>query len=206
MVRCNTCGPNLGGMDRLLPWLRKSGWAYILLAVALAGLGWRLAGRAPTATQPQTHAVATIAPREPTAMVVHVTGAVRKPGVYRLADGGRVIQAIKVAGGPTGAADLAAINLAAPLQDGQQVLVPARLVAAAGGQGRAAPPAVGGPVSLSSATADQLDSLDGIGPTLAARIVAWRDQHGGFASIDQLMDVPGIGQTRLDAIRSKLTP
>lgn len=156
-------------MDRLLPWLRKSGWAYILLAVALAGLGWRLAGRAPTATQPQTHAVATIAPREPTAMVV-------------------------------------AINLAAPLQDGQQVLVPARLVAAAGGQGRAAPPAVGGPVSLSSATADQLDSLDGIGPTLAARIVAWRDQHGGFASIDQLMDVPGIGQTRLDAIRSKLTP
>lgn len=139
-------------------------------------------------------------------MVVHVTGAVRKPGVYRVADGGRVIQAIKVAGGPTGAADLAAINLAAPLQDGQQVLVPARLVAAAGGQGRATPPAVGGPVSLSSATADQLDSLDGIGPTLAARIVAWRDQHGGFASIDQLMDVPGIGQTRLDAIRSKLTP
>jgi competence protein ComEA len=138
-------------------------------------------------------------------MVVHVTGAVRKPGVYRIPDGGRVIQAIKVAGGPTGAADLAAINLAAPLQDGQQVLVPARPVAGAAGQGRTAPTAVGGPVSLSSATAEQLDALDGIGPTLAARIVAWRDQHGGFASIDQLMDVPGIGQTRLDAIRSKLT-
>ena len=139
-------------------------------------------------------------------MVVHVTGAVRTPGVYRVPDGGRVIQAIKVAGGPTGAADLAAINLAAPLQDGQQVLVPARIATVAGGQGRATTPAAGGPVSLSSATAEQLDSLDGIGPTLAARIVAWRDQHGGFASIDQLMDVPGIGQTRLDAIRSKLTP
>ena len=192
-------------MERLLPWLRRSGWAYILLAVALAGLGWRIASRAPTATQPQARSVATIAPREPTAMVVHVTGAVRKPGVYRVPDGGRVIQAIKVAGGPTGAADLAAINLAAPLQDGQQVLVPARIAAVAGGQGRATTPAAG-PVSLSSATAEQLDSLDGIGPTLAARIVAWRDQHGGFASINQLMDVPGIGQTRLDAIRSKLTP
>ena len=149
--------------------------------------------------------VATIAPREPTAVFVHVTGAVRKPGVYRVPDGGRVLQAIRVAGGPTGAADLTAINLAAPLQDGQQVLVPARVAAAAKG-GVTAPASVGGPVSLSSATAEQLDTLDGIGPTLAARIVAWRDQHGGFASIDQLMDVPGIGQTRLDAIRSKLTP
>lgn len=191
-------------MERLLPWLRRSGWAYILVAVALAGLGWRIAGRAPAATQPQTRAVATIAPREPTVMLVHVTGAVRKPGVYRVPDGGRVIQAIKVAGGATGAADLTAINLAAPLQDGQQVLVPARVPAVA--RAGTTSPAGGGPVSLSSATAEQLDSLDGIGPTLAARIVAWRDQHGGFASIDQLMDVPGIGQTRLDAIRSKLTP
>jgi competence protein ComEA len=193
-------------MDRLLPWLRKSGWAYILLAVALAGLAWRIAGRVPAATQPQTRAVATIAPREPTVTFVHVAGAVRKPGVYRVLDGGRVLQAIKLAGGATGAADLTAINLAAPLQDGQQVLVPTRVSAAVAGAGPAPPAAGSGPVSLSSATVDQLDALDGIGPTLAARIVAWRAEHGGFASLDQLMDVPGIGQTRLDAIRSKLTP
>ncbi len=114
-------------------------------------------------------------------------------------------QAIRLAGGPTRAADLTAVNLAAPLQDGQQVLVPVRVVAVAGG---AQPPATGGAgvVSLSSATVEQLDALDGIGPTLAARIVGWRAQHGGFASVDQLMDVPGIGQARLDAIRSRLTP
>jgi competence protein ComEA len=61
-------------------------------------------------------------------------------------------------------------------------------------------------VSLSSATVEQLDALDGIGPTLAARIVAWRAQHGGFSSVDGLLDVPGIGQSRLDAIRGKVTP
>lgn len=193
-------------MDRLLPWLRRSGWAYILLAVALAGLGWRIAGRTPAPSQPQTRAVAAIAPREPTASFVHVAGAVRKPGVYRVPEGGRVLQAIRLAGGATGAADLTAINLAAPLQDGQQVLVPVRVSAAVAGAGPTPPVAGSGPVSLSSATVAQLDSLDGIGPTLAARIVAWRAEHGGFASLDQLMDVPGIGQARLDAIRSKLTP
>jgi competence protein ComEA len=193
-------------MERLLPWLRTSGWAYVVLAVALAGLGWRVASR-PASTQPPAPIAATITPREPTQMVVHVTGAVRRPGVYRVADGGRVQDAIREAGGPRATADLTSINLAAPLQDGQQVLVPAKVVSVGGG-GTPAGAGVGssGPVSLSTATVEQLDALDGIGPTLAARIVAWRDQHGGFASVDQLTDVPGIGQTRLDAIRAKLTP
>jgi competence protein ComEA len=194
-------------MDRLLPWLRKSGWAYILLAVALAGLGWRIASRPPAATQPQgPPTAATISPRSPVPKVVHVTGAVRKPGVYEVPEDGRVQLALRLAGGPTGQADLAAINLAAPLQDGQQVLVPTRVASVAGVPAAGNPGAGGGPISLSSATADQLDALDGIGPTLAARIVAWRNEHGGFASVDQLLDVPGIGQTRLDAIRAKLTP
>ncbi len=193
-------------MERLLPWLRKSGWAYVLLAVALAGLGWRLAGSAAGPTQPRAQAAATIASRPAQAFVVHVAGAVRKPGVYRIPDGGRVQQAIRLAGGATAKADLAAINLAAPLQDGQQVLVPARVVAVAGGAGSASSSASGAPISLSTATVEQLDSLDGIGPTLAARIVDWRTRHGGFASVDQLMDVPGIGQARLDAIKSGLTP
>ena len=192
-------------MERLLPWLRRSGWAYVLLAVALAGLGWRLAGSTSSPTQPQSRAVATIERSQPDPMLVHVAGEVRKPGVYRVLDGGRVQQAIRLAGGPTQGADLTSVNLAAPLQDGQQVLVPARVVAPPGG---AHIPVTGGggPVSLSSATVEQLDALDGIGPTLAARIVAWRAERGGFASVDQLMDVPGIGQARLDAIRSRLTP
>lgn len=188
----------------MLPWLRRSGWAYVLLAIALAGLGWRLAGSGSSSTQPQSRA-ATIERRQPDPILVHVAGAVRKPGVYRVVDGGRVQQAIRLAGGPTRGADLTSVNLAAPLQDGQQVLVPARVIAVAGGA-QTSVTGSGGPVSLSSATVEQLDALDGIGPTLAARIVAWRAERGGFASVDQLMDVPGIGQARLDAIRSRLTP
>ncbi len=192
-------------MDRLVPWLRRSGWAYLLLAVALGALAWRIAGRSPAATQPDSSRPAVVAQRPPTELLVHVAGAVRKPGVYRIAGDGRVIQAIRLAGGPTPLAELGLVNLAAPLQDGQQVLVPRRAATAAagstGGGGLAS-----GPVSLSSATVEQLDALDGIGPTLAARIVAWRAQHGGFSSVDGLLDVPGIGQTRLDAIRGKVTP
>ena len=192
-------------MDRLVPWLRRSGWAYLLLAVALAALAWRIADRTPAPSQPDASRPAVVTPREPTELFVHVAGVVRKPGVYRIAGDGRVIQAIRLAGGPTPVADLGLVNLAAPLQDGQQVLVPRRAAiataGAAGGGGAAS-----GPVSLSSATVEQLDALDGIGPTLAARIVDWRTQHGGFSSVDGLLDVPGIGQSRLDAIRGKVTP
>lgn len=192
-------------MDRLIPWLRRSGWAYLLLAVVLGVLAWRIAGRSPSPTQPDAARPAAIAQRPPAELLVHIAGAVRKPGVYRIAGDGRVIQAIRLAGGPTPAADLGLVNLAAPLQDGQQVLVPRRAVTAAGSPA-GGPGAASGPVSLSSATVEQLDALDGIGPTLAARIVAWRTQHGGFSSVDGLLEVPGIGQSRLDAIRGRVTP
>lgn len=195
----------MGCVDRLVPWLRRSGWAYLLLAVALAALAWRVTGRTPGPTQPDAARPAVVTPREPIELFVHVAGAVRRPGVYRIAGDGRVIQAIRLAGGPTPAADLGLVNLAAPLQDGQQVLVPARAGTVAAGTGAGAGGA-GGPVSLSSATAEQLDALDGIGPTLAARIVAWRAQHGGFSSVEQLLDVPGIGATRLEALHGKVTP
>lgn len=198
-------------MDRLLPWLRRSGWAYVLAAVALALVAWRLGagggGGQPdpggaTATAP----VAVAAP--PTARaLVHVAGEVRRPGVYRVAAGARAIQAIRRAGGPTPRADLSALNLAAPVQDGQQVLIPRRApagVTAAAGPGATA--STGGTISLSSATAQDLEALDGIGPTLAARIVEWRTTNGGFASVDQLLDVPGIGPARLEALRARVTP
>jgi competence protein ComEA len=195
-------------MDRLLPWLRRSGWAYVAAAVALALVAWRLGpGAGGGGGQPPAGAAtAPVQVAEPPAQraVVHVAGEVRRPGVYRVAGGDRVIEALRRAGGPTRRADLSALNLAAPVQDGQQVLIPPRAPrgapAGAGAGGRS------GPISLSSATEADLDELDGIGPTLAGRIVEWRRAHGGFASIDQLLDVPGIGPARLEAIRPHVVP
>jgi len=143
-------------------------------------------------------------------LVVHVAGAVRRPGVYRLADGARVADAVRRAGGPGPRATVDLINLAARLRDGQQVVVPA--AAGAGGPaaatgGAASVGAAGGPpLSLGSATAEQLADLDGIGPTLAERIVALRTERGGFAAISDLADVEGIGEQRLAALEQALVP
>ena len=138
------------------------------------------------------------------ALVVHVAGAVRQPGVYRLRAGARVSDAVKRAGGARRRADLGAVNLAAELQDGRQVLVPVRpkgggaAVAAAGGL------APGVPLDLNTATVEQLDELDGIGPATAQQIVSYREAHGGFGSVEELDQVPGIGETRLAALRDKV--
>ena len=195
-------------MERLVPWLRRSGWAYIVLAIALAGLAWRVASSRPQITQPRTAPGPVAIASRPASdvLVVHVAGAVKRPGLYRLPPEARVADALRRAGGPRQSADLTALNLAAPIADGQQVLVPARAGPGGGVGGGSSPAVGGGPVSLSSATAEQLDALDGIGPTLAARIVAWRTEHGGFSSVDQLLEVPGIGQTRLESIRERVTP
>ncbi len=139
---------------------------------------------------------------------VHVAGAVRQPGVYRLRVGARVRDAVRRAGGAAAGGDVNAINLAAKLVDGQQVVVPRQLAAAGGAAG---PPgaAVGGaagPVSLGTATVEQLDTLDGIGPAIAAKIVKWRTDHGGFRSVDDLAEVPGIGPKKLEALRAQVTP
>lgn len=135
------------------------------------------------------------------ALIVDVSGAVRRPGLVRLRDGDRVGDAVKAAGGPARGADLDTVNLAAQVADGQQVLVP--LLAAAGGAGASGSV---GPISLGAATAEQLDGLDGIGPGLASKIVEYRSQHGGFSSVDQLGDVPGIGDKRLESLRAQLQP
>jgi competence protein ComEA len=146
-------------------------------------------------------------PRQATTALVHVAGAVRSPGVYRLRDGERVQDAVRRAGGPRAGADLNAINLAAKVADGQQVVVPRRGAAGAApvGAGTGEP---GGPpqapVSLNSATAEQLDTLDGVGPATASKILEYRRQHGGFRSIDDLGEIPGIGPKRLAALRGKV--
>lgn len=137
-------------------------------------------------------------------VVVDVTGAVARPGVYRMPAGSRVNDAVQRAGGATGRAELEAVNLAARLADGQQVVVPERgpggTVAAAGAG------AEEGPISLGTATVEQLDTIDGIGPVTAADIVEFRDQHGGLASVDQLDQVSGIGPATMESLRARLQP
>jgi competence protein ComEA len=137
-------------------------------------------------------------------VVVDVTGAVARPGVYRLPAGSRVEDAVRRAGGATAKAELEAINRAARLADGQQVVVPERapggLAAATGAAGEE------GPISLGTATVEQLDTIDGIGPVTAEKIVEFRDGQGGLASVDQLDEVSGIGPATMESLRARLQP
>jgi competence protein ComEA len=142
----------------------------------------------------------------PTVMlIVDVAGAVRAPGVYEFVEGDRVIDAIERAGGSMPKADLSLLNLAAPLADGTQILVPKSGPAGAGVPGGAAPGSTSGLVNINSASATELESLPGIGEVLAATIIEYRDTNGPFASVDDLMDVSGIGPATLDEIRDQVT-
>jgi competence protein ComEA len=137
-------------------------------------------------------------------LVVDVTGAVQHPGVYRLPAGSRVQDAVERAGGASAKAELEAVNRAARLADGQQVVVPERgpagaALATAGGDEES-------PISLGTATVDQLDTIDGIGPVTAQDIVDFRDEHGGLASVDQLDQVSGIGPATMESLRARLQP
>ncbi len=139
-------------------------------------------------------------------LVVDVVGSVRRPGLYRLAQGARIADAVARAGGTTAKADLNQVNLAAPLADGEQVVVPARTApgsAAAASPGAAAP---AGPVHLSTATAEQLDALPGVGPVTAQKIIDYRTKHGAFRSVDELDAIPGIGPAKLDQLRDLVAP
>jgi len=162
------------------------------------------AALAPPAAPPTETAAAA------TRVVVDVVGAVRRPGLYRLEQGTRIADAVARAGGATPKADLALINLAAPLADGEQVVVPKRGSAVPGagaaGAGAAGAAPAGGPVHLSTATLEQLDSLPGIGPVTAQKILDYRQKHGAFTSVDELDAVPGIGPARLDQLQDLVAP
>lgn len=134
-------------------------------------------------------------------LVVHVAGAVAAPGVYELPMGSRVRDAIAAAGGPAEGADLDSLNLAALLSDGEKVHVP-KAGEAAGSDGAGA---AQGKLNLNSATARQLETLPGIGPVLAERIVAYRQMKGRFTSIRQLLEVEGIGAKKYEAIKGLVT-
>jgi competence protein ComEA len=137
-------------------------------------------------------------------VVVHVAGAVRDAGVYRLPAGSRVTDAVERAGGATGEAMADGVNLAARLADGQQVVIPTSSPGGAAAPGL--PVTDEGPISLGTATVEQLDTIEGIGPVTAGDIIAFRDDHGGLGSIEELDEVSGIGPATMDALRDRLQP
>src|SRR4051812_27742870 len=200
--------------------------AYAAFAILVVAVGVRFMRGQQPAEAPAARVASASAPRGAAGgvsvarpagagSVVHVAGAVREPGVYRLAAGARVQDAVERAGGARSSGDVNAINLAAKVVDGQQVGVPSRArggatPAAGTTPGATATAAAGSapgpPISLNNATADQLDTLDGVGPATAQKIIAWRTQHGGFRSVADLGQVPGIGPKKLAALKDKVQP
>jgi competence protein ComEA len=145
-------------------------------------------------------------PAVPTSVTVHVVGAVARPGVYALPAGARCADAVAAAGGLLGPADQSAVNLARVVADGEQIVVPVVGEAPAGGAlgagGRGGAGAVsGGKVDLNTATVADLDTLPGVGPATAAKIVADREENGPFRTPEDLMRVPGIGAKRFDVLK-----
>jgi competence protein ComEA len=140
-------------------------------------------------------------------LVIDVAGAVRRPGLYRLRSGSRIDDAIAAAGGATGKAQLDTVNLAAPVADGEQVVVPRR---GAGGAAAASAPAAGSspsaPLDLNSATLEQLESLPGIGPVTAKKILDYRQEHGAFHAVAELQGVPGIGPAHMAQVKGLVIP
>jgi competence protein ComEA len=199
-----------GGLREWLSSLTRREMVLVgLLAIAgLGGAGLWYMRSLPRPVEVRAPTAAPSAVASPAALIVHVAGWVRRPGVYELHEGDRVIDAIDAAGGPRKGAELAGLNLAALLTDAQQVLVPR-----AAEEGATAPMAPtdgtsgGAPelVNLNTATPEELETLPGIGEVLAGAIVAYREEHGPFTSVDQLIDVSGIGEVTLEEIRDLVT-
>ena len=193
-----------------LPFTRRQLLAGGVLALVLLILAARLllrpgasaSVRVPPPVVPST--TATAAAKQ---VVVDVVGAVRRPGLYRLPEGSRIADAVARAGGTTPRAQVELVNLAAPIADGEQIVVPRRgAVVAGAGAGGAAAPAATGPVHLNTATLEQLDALPGVGPVTAQKILDYRQEHGAFGSVDELDAIPGIGPARLEQLRDLVAP
>jgi len=184
---------------------RRRALAYavgLLVLLTIAGRVALGAGEAQPAggAEPVALAVEEEPPRD---LVVHVAGAVLQPGLYRLPEGSRIDDAIAEAGGAKPKASLDLVNLAAPLADGQQVVVPLEGSSEAPAGGGTAPGEAqpGGKVHLNSATLEQLDELPGVGPVTAQQILDYRSANGAFRSVAELDAVPGIGPARLEQLR-----
>jgi competence protein ComEA len=192
-------------LDSLPPARRRlAAGALVLLLVLVLGGRHLLRAGAPAAAPPVADAAPIRADAGPQ-LVVHVVGAVHRPGLYRFPSRARVADAVARAGGPTRKADLTLVNLAAPLADGTQVVVPVK--APAGGApagGSATAPA--GPVHLNTATLEQLDELPGVGPVTAQKILDHRQEHGAFSSLEELDAIPGIGPARIEQLKDVAAP
>lgn len=173
-----------------------------VVAVSVGGALGSLDPPAQSAPVGDTAAASTTTTRGMTR--IHVSGMVRAPGVVDVPEGSIVADAIAAAGGLRADAVVDRINLAAPVADGDQIVVPGpgdQVEVGSAGQAED-----GGPISLSSATAAELETLPGVGPVLAERIVAFRDQSGRFDEVEDLLEVPGIGEAKLAAIRDLVRP
>ncbi|MDY6794190.1 MAG: ComEA family DNA-binding protein [Actinomycetota bacterium] len=183
-------------LDRLI---KLPYWQLALLALLLAAgaiLGYILL-RPPLRPDSQFHAVEEATLEEPRELTVHVAGAVSQPGVYRLEEGDRVVDAVEEAGGPLPEADLDGLNLAQEVQDGQKVVIPQR----GEPDGEATKDESSDRVCLNGASQDELEELPGIGPKLAGRIIAYREKNGGFRNVEELKQVAGIGDKKLAELR-----
>jgi competence protein ComEA len=176
----------------------------VLLLLVIRHLGGSgSAAPAVTPVQPVAKPKAAV----PKLVVIDVAGAVRRPGLYRLREGSRVDDAIAAAGGSTAKAQLGAVNLAAPVADGEQIVVPrggAAAVAAAASPAAGSSPSA--PLDLNSATLEQLEGLPGIGPVTAQKILDYRQQHGAFHSVAELEGVPGIGPAHMAQLKGLVIP
>ena len=188
-------------------------YAAIAIALLILGARWIRASDAAPASEgggfaaaPSTDGGAGSASGglEQGSAVVHVAGGVRNPGIYRLPAGSRVADAVERAGGASDPRATEAINLAALVADGQQVVVPD--LDPGGVPLTIGAAAEDGPISLGSATVEDLDTIDGIGPVTAESIIAYRDENGGLSSVDELDEVSGIGPTTMEALRGRLQP
>jgi len=191
-------------MEKLLE-QRRNALLVALAVVVVLVVGGRLLSRTGATHEETSSAIVPLAPKraQRPALVVDVVGGVRRPGVYRFLEGARVVDAVARAGGAKRKALLSQLNLAERLSDGEQVVVPlpgAKVTAVASG------PESAGPVHLGTATVEQLDTLPGVGPVTAQRILDYRAEHGGFKSVAELDAVPGIGPARFAQLRELVAP
>lgn len=183
----------------------------VVVAVTLGGAGLWYVRSLPrpvevrTTEGPSPSGASGPASPEPTILIVDVAGWVRRPGVYEFHEGDRVIDAVEAAGGARRGASLESLNLAMPLVDGTQVLVPRAAEGGALGPGPPGGSAATGQVNINTATAAELEALPGVGEVIAQRIVDYRTANGPFGTVDELIDVSGIGEVTLEEMRDLVT-
>ena len=195
-------------MGRAFDQLRQSRWLAAGLAGGLGGVIVLLVVL--LARSPRDTVILNVEPdHDPNQLRVWVGGEVARPGIYTLARGARVADALAAAGGALESGDTSGLGLAAPVADSDQITVPARqaaaLPAATGSASGPSPPQAIGPININTASAAELDALPGIGPALAGRVIDYREQHGPFQTLDELAEVSGISDRMVDELRALIT-